>query len=107
RIVVALNKADLITDPELADVIELEVRELLSRHGYAGFEVPVVRVSALRALRGEPEWERTVLDLMTAVDAYVPLPVRDEQKPLVMPVEGVRTVEGRGTVATGLIEQGR
>ncbi len=106
RIVVALNKVDAVTDPELALVVEVEVRELLSKHGFPGDEVPVVRVSAKGAVNGEPRWEESILELMAAVDSYVPLPVREEEKPLLVPVESVLTIEGRGTVVTGLIEQG-
>src|SRR5579871_3224344 len=106
RIVVALNKVDAIEDTELVDVVELEVREVLRSYGFPGDEVPVVRVSAKGALAGEPRWEETIVALMDAVDSYVQLPERDEEKPLLIPIESVLTIEGRGTVATGLVEQG-
>jgi elongation factor Tu len=106
RIVVALNKADMISDPDLVDVVELEVRELLSRYGFPGEEVPIVRVSAKGAVAGDPKWEETIVALMNAVDSYIEPPVRSEEKPLLLPIEKVLTVEGRGTVVTGLVEQG-
>src|SRR6185369_55165 len=106
RIVVAINKVDLVSDPELVDVIELEIRELLTKHGFPGEEVPFVRVSAKGALEGEPRWEETIVRVMEAVDDYVKVPLRSEEKPLLLPVEGVHSIEGRGIVVTGLIEQG-
>jgi elongation factor Tu len=106
RVVVALNKADLVADEELLQVIELELREMLTRYDFDGAGAPIVRVSALGALHGEPRWEESIVRLMEAVDAYVPLPVRDADVPLLMPIEDVMTIEGRGTVATGVIEKG-
>jgi elongation factor Tu len=105
HIVVALNKADA-ADAEIADLVELEVRELLSGHGYPGDRVPVVRVSALRALAGDPDWTPAIEALLDAVDAHVPVPVRHTQAPFLMPVENVLTISGRGTVVTGAIERG-
>jgi len=105
-IVVALNKADAVDDPELLDLVELEVRELLTSFEFPGDEVPVVRVSALKALEGDPEWTPKILELMHAVDTYIPEPVRDTDKPFQMPIEDVFSITGRGTVVTGKIEQG-
>ena len=106
-IVVFLNKADTVDDEELLDLVELEVRELLSRYDFPGDDLPVVRGSALKALEGDPEWTPKILELMDAVDEYVPEPVRDIDKAFLMPVEDVFTITGRGTVATGRIEQGQ
>jgi elongation factor Tu len=106
-IVVALNKADMVDDEELLDLVELEVRELLSAYEFPGDDTPVVRVSALKALEGDPEWEEKILELMQAVDDFVPEPVRDTDKPFLMPIEDVFTIQGRGTVVTGKVEQGR
>src|SRR5512135_2410152 len=105
-IVVALNKADMVDDPELLELVEMEVRELLSRYEFPGDDIPVVQVSALKALEGDAEWTPKILELMKAVDEYVPEPERDIDKPFLMPVEDVFTITGRGTVATGRIEQG-
>jgi len=105
-IVVALNKADAVDDEELLELVELEVRELLSRYEFPGDDIPVVRVSALKALEGDPEWTPKILELMEKVDEYVPEPERDIDKPFLMPVEDVFTITGRGTVATGRVEQG-
>jgi elongation factor Tu len=105
-IVVALNKADMVDDPELLDLVELEVRELLSEYTFPGDDAPVVRVSALKALEGDPEWTPKILELMDAVDEYIPEPVRDVTKPFLMPVEDVMSITGRGTVVTGKVEQG-
>ncbi len=104
-IVVALNKAD-VADPELLDLIELEVRELLSEYGYPGDTVPVVRVSALRALKGDPVWTAQLRYLLDAVDKAIPVPERALDRPFMMPVESVLTITGRGTVVTGKVEQG-
>jgi elongation factor Tu len=106
-IVVFLNKADTVDDEELLDLVELEVRELLSRYDFPGDDLPVVRGSALKALEGDAEWTPKILELMAAVDEYVPEPTRDIDKPFLMPVEDVFTITGRGTVATGRIEQGQ
>src|ERR1700692_372232 len=106
-IVVALNKADMVDDPELLELVELEVRELLTRHEFPGDDIPVVQVSALKALEGDAEWTPKVLELMAAVDSYIPEPVRDVDKPFLMPIEDVFTITGRGTVVTGRIEQGQ
>jgi elongation factor Tu len=105
HVVVALNKADA-ADPELADLVELEVRDLLSGHGYPGDRAPVVRVSALRALAGDAEWTSAVGALLDAVDAHVPVPARYTKAPFLMPVENVLTISGRGTVVTGAVERG-
>jgi elongation factor Tu len=105
-LVVAMNKADAVTDTELLDLVELEVRELLTRYGYPGEEVPVVRVSALRALEGDPRWEQSIVDLLEAVDRYVPVPPRELGEPFLMPIENALTISGRGTVVTGAVEQG-
>jgi elongation factor Tu len=105
-VVVALNKADAVDDPELLDLVELEIRELLSRYGFAGDQVPVVRVSGLRALEGDPAWSRSIVDLLAAVDEYVPVPRRHLEQPFLMPIENVLTITGRGTVVTGAVEQG-
>jgi elongation factor Tu len=105
-IVVALNKADAVDDPELLDLVELEVRELLNEYEFPGDDTPVVRVSALRALEGDPEWIPAITELMNAVDEYIPEPVRDVDKPFLMPIEDVFTITGRGTVVTGRVEQG-
>ncbi|HXW81897.1 MAG TPA: elongation factor Tu [Acidimicrobiales bacterium] len=105
-IVVALNKADAMDDEELLDLVELEVRELLSFYEFPGDDTPVIRVSALKALDGDPEAVQGILTLMDAVDSYVPEPVREIDKPFLMPVEDVFTISGRGTVATGKVEQG-
>jgi elongation factor Tu len=105
-IVVALNKVDAMEDEELLELVELEVRELLSFYEFPGDDIPVVRVSALKALEGDPEAAKGVLQLMEAVDSYVPEPKREIDKPFLMPIEDVLTVSGRGTVATGKVEQG-
>src|SRR5881392_4227949 len=105
-IVVFLNKADTVDDEELLDLVELEVRELLSKYDFPGDDLPVVRGSALKALEGDAEWTPKILELMAAVDEYVPEPPRDIDKPFLMPVEDVFTITGRGTVATGRVEQG-
>ncbi|SDN14355.1 elongation factor Tu [Allokutzneria albata] len=105
-IVVALNKADMVDDEEILELVELEVRELLSSQEYPGDDLPVVRVSALKALEGDKEWGAKLLDLMKAVDENIPEPVRDIDKTFLMPVEDVFTITGRGTVVTGRIERG-
>ncbi|HET6749466.1 MAG TPA: elongation factor Tu [Actinomycetes bacterium] len=105
-IVVALNKVDMVDDEELLELVELEVRELLTQYEFPGDDTPIVRVSALRALEGDPASEAQVLELMNAVDAYVPEPERVVDRPFLMPVEDVFTITGRGTVATGRVEQG-
>jgi len=105
-IVVALNKADLVDDEELLDLVELEVRELLTEYEFDGDGTPIVRVSALKALEGDPEWSEKIIELMDAVDEYIPEPVRDTDKPFLMPIEDVMSITGRGTVVTGKIEQG-
>ncbi len=105
-IVVCLNKVDMVDDAELLDLVELEMRELLTTYEFPGDQVPVIRVSALGALNGEPQWEKTVLDLMAAVDSYVPLPQREIDKPFIMPIEDIFSIQGRGTVVTGRIERG-
>jgi elongation factor Tu len=106
-IVVALNKSDMVADKEILELVEMEVRELLSMYEFPGDDAPVVQVSALKALEGDATWGQTVLDLMDAVDANVPEPVRDLDKAFLMPVEDVFTITGRGTVITGKIERGQ
>ena len=105
--VVALNKVDAVDDPELLELVELEVRELLSQYEFPGDDIPVVKVSALKALEGDEQWEKSVNELMDAVDSYIPTPVRDIEKPFLMPVEDIFTIQGRGTVATGRVERGK
>jgi elongation factor Tu len=104
--VVFMNKVDAVDDPELLDLVELEVRELLTSYGFPGDDMPVIRGSALGALNGEPDWEKTVDELMASVDSYIPQPERAMDKPFLMPVEDVFSISGRGTVATGRIERG-
>ncbi|MBW3605687.1 MAG: elongation factor Tu, partial [Actinobacteria bacterium] len=105
-IVVFLNKADMVDDEELLELVELEVRELLSSYEFPGDDIPVITGSALGALNGEEQWEQSVIDLMAAVDDYIPQPERDIDKPYLMPVEDVFSITGRGTVVTGRVEQG-
>jgi len=105
-IVVALNKADMVDDEEILELVELEVRELLSSYEFPGDDLPVVRVSALKALEGDAEWSAKLLELMDAVDASIPEPVRETEKPFLMPIEDVFTITGRGTVVTGKVERG-
>jgi elongation factor Tu len=105
-IVVALNKVDAVDDPELLDLVELEVRELLKQYEFPGDEIPVVRLSALGALNQEPQWEQGIDELMEAVDSYIPLPQREVDKPFLMPIEDIFSIQGRGTVVTGRIERG-
>jgi elongation factor Tu len=105
-IVVALNKSDMVDDEELLELVELEVRELLSSQEYPGDDLPVVRVSALKALEGDAEWSEKLMELMDAVDTAIPQPVRDVEKPFLMPIEDVFTITGRGTVVTGRCERG-
>jgi elongation factor Tu len=105
-IVVALNKVDMVDDPELLELVELEVRELLSSYDFPGDDLPVVKVSALGALNSEDQWTKTVDELMEAVDKYIPQPERDKDKPFLMPIEDIFSIQGRGTVVTGRIEQG-
>jgi elongation factor Tu len=106
-IVVFLNKADMVDDPELLELVEMEVRELLSAYEFPGDEIPVIAGSALKALEGDEEESKKILELMEAVDSYIPEPVRDTDKPFLMPIEDVFTITGRGTVVTGRIEQGQ
>ncbi len=105
--VVFMNKVDAVDDPELLDLVELEVRELLSSYQFPGDEIPIIRGSALGALNGEANWEKTVEELMDAVDNYIPQPEREMDKPFLMPVEDIFSISGRGTVATGRIERGQ
>ena len=105
-IVVALNKSDMVDDEEIMELVELEVRELLSAYEFPGDDLPVIQVSALKALEGDPEWSAKLLELMDAVDASVPEPIRDIEKPFLMPIEDVFTITGRGTVVTGKVERG-
>jgi elongation factor Tu len=105
-IVVALNKCDMVDDPELLDLVELEVRELLSSYEFPGDDVPVIQVSALKALEGDEEWASKIDELLQAVDTYIPEPTRDVDKPFLMPIEDVFSITGRGTVVTGRVERG-
>ena len=105
-VVVALNKVDMVEDPELLELVELEVRELLKSYGFPGDDLPVMQVSALGALNGDPKWEKSVDDLMTKVDEYIPMPERIIDKPFIMPIEDIFSIQGRGTVVTGRIERG-
>jgi elongation factor Tu len=105
-IVVALNKVDMVDDPELLDLVELEVRELLSQYEFPGDEIPMVRLSALKAMEGDAESEKDVLELMRHVDSYIPMPQRAVEKDFLMPIEDIFSISGRGTVVTGRIEQG-
>ena len=105
-IVVALNKADMVDDEELIELVELEVRDLLNEYEFPGDDAPVVQVSALKALEGDAAWQEKIMELMAAVDAFIPTPVRELDKPFLMPIEDVFTITGRGTVVTGKVEQG-
>ena len=106
QIVVFLNKCDMVDDPEMLDLVELEVRDLLSKYNFDGDNAPVIRGSALGALNGEAQWEEKVMELMTFVDSYIPIPLRQNEKPFILPVEDIFSITGRGTVATGRIETG-
>src|SRR5207249_8506194 len=105
-LVVALNKVDMVDDEEFIELVELDLRELLSRYEYPGDDIPIVRMSALKALNGEPEWEEKITQLLDAVDSYIPEPERKVDQPFLMPIEDVFTIEGRGTVVTGRVERG-
>lgn len=105
-IVVFMNKVDLVDDPELLELVEIEIRDLLSKYDFPGDDIPIIQGSALGGLTGDAQWEPKIIELMEAVDNYVPLPTRDVDKPFLMPVEDVMTITGRGTVATGRIERG-
>ncbi|PFJ12887.1 elongation factor Tu [Bacillus cereus] len=105
-IVVFLNKCDMVDDEELLELVEMEVRDLLSEYGFPGDDIPVIKGSALKALQGEAEWEEKIIELMAEVDAYIPTPERETDKPFLMPVEDVFSITGRGTVATGRVERG-
>ncbi len=105
-IIVALNKCDMVDDPELLELVELEVRELLSSYEFPGDDTPVIQVSALKALEGDEEWNAKIDELMEAADTYIQEPVRDTEKPFLMPIEDVFSITGRGTVVTGRVEQG-
>jgi elongation factor Tu len=107
RLVVFMNKVDMVDDPEILELVEMEVRDLLSFYEFDGDNTPVIMGSALGALNGEPQWEEKVMELMDAVDSWIPLPPRDVDKPFLMPVEDVFSITGRGTVATGRIETGK
>jgi elongation factor Tu len=106
RIVVFLNKCDMVDDPEMLDLVEMEVRDLLSKYDYDGDNAPIIRGSALGGLNGEAKWEDKIMELMDAVDNYIPIPQRENEKPFLMPVEDVFSITGRGTVVTGRIETG-
>jgi elongation factor Tu len=106
-LLVALNKSDMVDDEEILELVEMEVRELLSSQGFDGDNAPVIRVSGLKALEGDPQWVKSVEDLLDAVDESVPEPVRDMDKPFLMPIEDVFTITGRGTVVTGKVDRGK
>ncbi len=106
KIVVFMNKVDLVDDPEMLDLVEMEIRDLLSFYGFDGDNAPVIRGSALGALNGDPKYEEKIMELMDAVDSYIPIPPRDNEKPFLMPIEDIFSITGRGTVATGRIETG-
>ena len=105
--VVFMNKCDMVDDEELLELVEMEIRDLLSEYDFPGDDIPVVRGSALKALEGEPEWEEKIVELMEQVDSYIPQPTRDTDKPFMMPIEDVFSITGRGTVATGRVERGQ
>jgi elongation factor Tu len=105
--VVWLNKVDMVDDPELLELVELELRELLTKYEFPGDDIPIIRGSALKAMEGDPESEQQILELLRAVDAYIPMPVRNLDRDFLMPIEDVFTITGRGTVVTGRIEQGK
>ena len=107
RMVVFLNKCDMVDDPELLDLVEEEVRDLLNEYGYDGANTPIIRGSALKALEGDPAYEEKIMELMDAVDNWIETPVRDTDKPFLMPIEDVFTITGRGTVVTGRVERGK
>ena len=107
RLVVFLNKCDMVDDEELIDLVEMETRELLSEYDFPGDEIPIIRGSALGALQGDPKWVAKIEELMDIVDEYIPTPVRDNDKPFLMPIEDVFTITGRGTVVTGRVERGQ
>ncbi|NEU32461.1 elongation factor Tu [bacterium LRH843] len=106
-LVVFMNKCDMVDDEELLELVEMEVRDLLSEYDFPGDDIPVIQGSALKALEGEEQWEEKIIELMAAVDAYIPTPERDTDKPFMMPVEDVFSITGRGTVATGRVERGK
>jgi elongation factor Tu len=106
-LVVALNKSDMVDDEEMLELVEMEVRELISSYGFPGDDLPVIKVSGLKALEGDPEWEEKIIELMQAVDDYIPEPEREIDKPFLMAIEDVFSITGRGTVATGRIERGK
>ncbi len=106
-LVVFMNKCDMVDDEELLELVEMEIRDLLSEYDFPGDDIPVIKGSALKALEGEAEWEAKVIELMNAVDEYIPTPERDNAKPFMMPVEDVFSITGRGTVATGRVERGQ
>jgi elongation factor Tu len=106
QIVVFLNKCDMVAEKDLLDLVEEEVRDLLTKNGFDGKNAPVIRGSALKALEGDPEWVAKIKDLMSALDTYIPMPVREVDKPFLMPIEDIFSIEGRGTVVTGRIERG-
>ncbi len=106
-IVVFMNKCDMVDDEELLELVEMEIRDLLSEYEFPGDDIPVIKGSALKALEGEAEWEEKIIELMDAVDEYIPTPTRDTDKPFMMPVEDVFSITGRGTVATGRVERGQ
>ena len=106
-LVVFMNKCDMVDDEELLELVEMEVRDLLSEYDFPGDDIPVIKGSALKALEGEEEWEEKIVELMDAVDSYIPTPERETDKPFLMPVEDVFSITGRGTVATGRVERGQ
>ncbi len=107
RMVVFMNKCDMVDDEELLDLVEMEIREILSEYGFDGDNTPIIRGSALKALEGDPKWTAKIDELMDAVDTWIETPARDTDKPFLMPVEDVFTITGRGTVVTGRVERGQ
>jgi elongation factor Tu len=107
RLIVFMNKCDMVDDPELLDLVEMEIRDLLTEYDFPGDEVPVIRGSALKAMEGDPEAEKAIVELMNVVDEYIPDPVRENDKPFLMPIEDVFSITGRGTVVTGRVERGQ
>lgn len=107
RIVVFINKCDMVTDPEIQELVEMEIRDLLTSYGFDGDNTPVIRGSALMALQGKPEWEQKIQELMDAVDSWIPTPAREVDKPFLLPIEDIFTITGRGTVVTGRVERGQ
>ena len=107
KIVIFMNKCDMANDPEIQELVEMEVRDLLTKYGFDGDNSPVIKGSALKALEGDPQWEAKIVELLDAVDTWIPTPVHDTDKPFLLPIEDVFTISGRGTVVTGRVERGK